>query len=93
MKGYQNINIPPGTTDGTEIKIKGQGMKKLHSETEEQTGSHIIKLRIDIPTKLNEKQKKALKAYAEVETQPINFWLIILLYAFPCLSIILLRDV
>lgn len=72
-KGIQNINIPAGTTDGTEIKIKGQGLRKLHSDSDDQTGSHIVKLQIDIPQSLTDLQKRALKEYAAVEPQPENF--------------------
>ncbi|XP_066990917.1 protein tumorous imaginal discs, mitochondrial isoform X2 [Anabrus simplex] len=63
---YENelIQIAPGTSSHTRIRLTGKGLKKVHSFG---YGDHIVNIRIVIPTKLTEKQKALILAYAEIE--------------------------
>jgi len=55
VKGIVKLKIPSGTQDNTDFKIKGKGIKKLGGWG---VGDHYVKVKIEIPTKLNSKAKK-----------------------------------
>ncbi|KAK6619540.1 Protein tumorous imaginal disc [Polyplax serrata] len=60
----QTIQITPGTSSHTRIRLSGKGMKKVSTLG---YGDHYVNIKISIPTKLNGKQKALIQAYAELE--------------------------
>ena len=68
LNGRQEIVIPPGTQHGTVLQVKGQGLPDLHSG---RRGSLLTQVLIEIPKKLNEKQKKLLREFAETEDHTV----------------------
>ncbi|XP_058460049.1 protein tumorous imaginal discs, mitochondrial-like isoform X1 [Malaya genurostris] len=60
----QTIQITPGTSSHTRIHLKGKGLKRVNSYG---TGDHYVHIKIQIPTKLSNKQKALIQAYAELE--------------------------
>ena len=54
--------IPEGTQTGTSFTLKNRGVKSINSNTR---GDQVITVVVETPTGLNEKQKKALKEFAE----------------------------
>ncbi|XP_030763599.1 protein tumorous imaginal discs, mitochondrial-like isoform X2 [Sitophilus oryzae] len=58
------IQIKPGTSSHTRIRLSGKGMKKVNGYGH---GDHYVTLKIKAPTRLNEKQKALMQAYAELE--------------------------
>ncbi|KAJ4439670.1 Protein tumorous imaginal discs [Periplaneta americana] len=60
----QTIQITPGTSSHTRIRLSGKGMKKINSFG---YGDHYVNLKIRIPRALNEKQRALIQAYAELE--------------------------
>ncbi|XP_050432243.1 protein tumorous imaginal discs, mitochondrial isoform X2 [Adelges cooleyi] len=58
------VQISPGTSSHTKIRLKEQGLKKV---TTNLRGDHYINIQIDIPKSLTAKQKALVKAYAELE--------------------------
>jgi len=58
------INIPAGTSSHTKMRLPNKGIKKVNSFG---YGDHYVTIKIKVPTKLTEKQKALIKAYAEVE--------------------------
>lgn len=56
------LKIPAGTQPGKVFKLKGYGVKKLHSE---EKGDHYVKINIIIPQKLSKKEKKLFEELAE----------------------------
>lgn len=58
------VNIPPGTQSHTRIRMNGKGLRKVNAYG---YGDHYIHIKIKAPTKLNEKQKALIMAYAELE--------------------------
>ncbi|XP_055628960.1 protein tumorous imaginal discs, mitochondrial isoform X2 [Toxorhynchites rutilus septentrionalis] len=60
----QTIQIVPSTSSHTRITLKGKGLKRVNSYG---TGDHYVHLKIQIPTKLSDKQKALIQAYAELE--------------------------
>jgi len=49
------LKIPAGTPSGKVFKLKGYGMPRLNTS---QKGDHYLKVILDIPTKLNKKEKE-----------------------------------
>lgn len=60
----QTIQVTPGTSSHTRICLRGKGLKRVNSYG---TGDHYVHLKIQIPTKLSNKQKALIQAYAELE--------------------------
>ena len=62
IDGPQKQAIPEGTQTGTVFKLKGKGVRHLRSTTR---GDHYLRVNIDVPLKLNGKQKELLRQFAE----------------------------
>ena len=62
LDGEINHIIPEGTQTGTTFKIKGKGVPSLRSKLR---GDLYFTVKVEVPKKLNDKQKEALKKYAE----------------------------
>ena len=66
LYGKKSVTVKPGTSSGTILTIPNCGIQKLYPN-QYSRGDHLVHLIIKIPSYLNRKQKKAMKAYAEVE--------------------------
>lgn len=62
VDGDVKYTIPAGTQSGTLFRLKGKGIPKVNSSGR---GDQYVKVIVDIPKSLNEKQKDALKAFME----------------------------
>lgn len=60
-----SIQLQPGTSSHHRICLENKGMKRVNALGH---GNHYIHIKIRAPTKLNEKQKALLQAYAELES-------------------------
>lgn len=60
------LKIPAGTQNGTVFRFKGKGMPKLDRSSR---GDLNVMVEVIVPTKLNSKQKKLLKEFAEAGSQ------------------------
>lgn len=60
LQGKTTIKIPAGTQPGAVLRIRGKGMPILHKN---QTGDHLLHIKIEIPKKLSKKEKEL---YAEL---------------------------
>lgn len=60
IDGSVTIKIPAGTQSGTDFKIANKGVPHLKTNSDKR-GDHIVRIVVDIPTKLNTKQKQLLK--------------------------------
>jgi len=72
LKGKTNLNIPAGTQGGTIFRLRGEGMPPLRGST---AGDLLVRVDIDIPKKMTDKEKEALKAYAAAcgdEAAPVS---------------------
>ncbi|MGE5329501.1 MAG: molecular chaperone DnaJ [Deltaproteobacteria bacterium] len=63
LDGKIKYSIPEGTQTGTVFKIKNTGIKNLRGHGR---GDHYFKVNIEVPKRLNDKQKEALKKFAEL---------------------------
>lgn len=52
------VTIPPGTKDGTTLRLKGQGFTKLKRD---ERGNLLVDIRVQVPDKLTSKQKKIME--------------------------------
>lgn len=63
--GKMSYKIPEGTQEGTEFRIRGQGVADIRSKMR---GDLILHVHIDIPRKLSDKQKELLRQFDENST-------------------------
>jgi len=63
LAGPINLKIPPGTQGGSTFRVRGQGMPALQSSTR---GDLFIRTEVEVPTRLNDEQRKKLEEFAEL---------------------------
>lgn len=64
LEGERELTIPHGTQHAELFRIKHAGLPNLRSE---KRGDLIVAVLLEVPKKLNRKQKELLQAYAETE--------------------------
>ncbi|MFX1498142.1 MAG: DnaJ C-terminal domain-containing protein [Promethearchaeota archaeon] len=52
------VTVPPGTTDGSTLRLKNQGFSIINSE---ERGNLLVKIKIKIPEKVNKTQKQLIE--------------------------------
>ncbi len=62
LKGNTVIKIPAGTQQDKILRLKGLGIPSLKSQS---TGDQLFVIKIQIPTKLNARQKELLMEFAK----------------------------
>ena len=60
LDGTEKLKIEGGTQPNTILKIKGQGLPKLHSS---KRGDQFVRVVVEIPKKLSKQQKNLLKDF------------------------------
>ena len=63
MEKKIRISIPEGCQNNRQFRLKGKGMPVLQTN---RLGDLYVEIRVEIPTKLNEKQKRILKEFSEI---------------------------
>jgi molecular chaperone DnaJ len=58
LSGNSTLRVPPGTQPGDIIRLKGEGMKRMHGFGR---GDLLVKIKVTIPKNLDKKQEKLLK--------------------------------
>jgi len=61
LEDHELLKIPAGTQPGDVIKVRGKGVKDLHSFRK---GDLFVKLKVKIPVNLNKKDKDLLRQFA-----------------------------
>lgn len=72
LAGKANVKIPAGTQSGTVFKLRGKGMPILNSS---HMGDLMVRVAVEVPTKLNSEQRKKLEELAELmgdENRPLH---------------------
>ena len=62
LNGKASIRVPEGTQNGTLFRLKDKGMPQLNSA---RSGDLMVRVQVEVPTKLNRKQKELLDAFSE----------------------------
>jgi len=76
LDGKVTMKIPEGTQPGRVLRLKGRGIPSLRGG---QRGDQLVRVKVIIPTKLNENQKEALRRFGEANEGNVNpeeksFW-------------------
>lgn len=62
LDGNVKYTLPSGTQPGDVFKLKDRGIPNLNGRGR---GDQLLRINVEVPKKLNEKQKELLRAYAE----------------------------
>lgn len=62
LDGKVEYQVPEGTQTGTVFRLKGKGIPKLRSTVR---GDQYVKVTVEIPKKLNDKQKELVRQFAK----------------------------
>lgn len=65
----QTINVPPGTQSGQTYRIPGAGIPHVRGHGR---GDQIIQFFVEIPTKLNKRQRELFHELAEIDGKPVK---------------------
>ena len=63
LEGKVMMKIPPGTQSGKVFRLRGKGVQHLHDYGK---GDELVKAQVEVPTDLNQEQKRLLKEFARV---------------------------
>ena len=69
LDGKEKIHIPPHTPSGRVFKLKGKGLPRVGST---QRGDQIVTIYIDVPKKLNQRQRELLEEFAKASGEEIK---------------------
>ncbi len=72
LEGQAQLKVPAGTQSGTAFKLRGKGIPSLNSSSR---GDLVVRLIVEVPTKLNADQRAKLAEFAELmgeENSPMN---------------------
>ena len=69
LDGKVEYEVPEGTQTGTVFRLKGKGIPKLKSNVR---GDQYVKVTVEIPKKLNEKQKELVREFARECGQEVH---------------------
>jgi molecular chaperone DnaJ len=68
LKGTETLEIPSGTQHGEVFKLKGKGLPDIRSY---RNGDEIVQILVEIPKRLNERQKQLLREFATTEDHSV----------------------
>ncbi len=69
IDGLIKYTVPEGTQNGTIFRLRGKGIPKLRGYGR---GDEILRIIVEVPTRLDESQKKLLRQYAEACGEDVN---------------------
>jgi molecular chaperone DnaJ len=62
--GKATVKVPAGTQSGTTFRLRGKGMPSLRQRGHQ--GDQLVRVHVEVPTKLTAEQEKLLKEFARV---------------------------
>jgi len=65
------VKVPAGTQDGKVLTIKGKGAQKVKASG---AGNLVIQVKVQVPTAMNDKQKKAMEDFLAATTEDVRTW-------------------
>lgn len=69
LDGQVTMKIPEGTQPGQVLRLKGKGIPSLRGGSR---GDQLVRIKVVVPKKLSEKQKDALRKFADISKDNIN---------------------
>lgn len=70
LGGRLTMKIPAGTQPGRIFRLKGKGIADLHSRD---IGDELVRVGIDIPTRLSPKQRQLIEEFARLGGEDLSF--------------------
>ena len=64
LEGMAKLEIPPGTQSGSEFRLKGKGFPSLNGYGR---GDLVVKVVVEVPTRLTVKQRELLQEFAKLQ--------------------------
>ena len=69
MGGSAPLKLPSGTPSHKVLKVKGKGVPRLHGSGR---GDLLVRVIVEVPQKLTQKQRELLEAYASEGGESVN---------------------
>lgn len=69
LYGKVKYNMPEGTQTGTKFRLRGKGINNLRGSGK---GDQYVIINVEIPKKLNSKQKEMLKEFAKISGNDVH---------------------
>ena len=69
LDGQVTMKVPEGTQPGKILRLKGKGIPSLRGGGR---GDQLVRIKVVVPTKLSDKQKDALRMFADISKDNIN---------------------
>jgi molecular chaperone DnaJ len=63
LDGLHKLKVSPSTQPGTSMRIRGKGFPRLGKRSR---GDHLVVVSIEVPKKLNRKQKELIEEFARI---------------------------
>jgi len=64
LSGMTKLKLPPGTQSGSEFGLRGRGVTSLRGYGR---GDLVVRIVVEVPTRLSAKQRELLEAYAQLD--------------------------
>lgn len=68
IDGNAKMKIPPGTQNGNVLRLRGKGLSSLRISGK---GDQLVKIKVDVPTKLNDRQRHLLRELADASSENV----------------------
>lgn len=66
LRGKAEMSLPPGTQNGKVFRLRGQGIPAMEGGAR---GDQLVRVFIDVPEKLTDRQKELLREFAAIENK------------------------
>ena len=66
LRGKVEMTVPGGTPSGKVFRLRGQGLPRLESSGR---GDQLVRVFVEVPTKLNDRQREILREFGEIEAE------------------------
>ncbi len=68
LQGSEKLEIPAGSQHGEVFKLRGKGLPDMRAH---RTGDEIVQILIEIPRKLNDRQRELLREFSATEDEKV----------------------
>jgi len=69
LRGKSQLTLPRGTASGAVLRMRGMGLPRLDGYG---VGDQLVRVTIDVPTRLSREQEELLRKYAALEDQSVG---------------------
>jgi molecular chaperone DnaJ len=71
LRGFSDLDVPPGTSHGRDFRLRGQGIDRLDGGGR---GDHVVTVQVEIPNPkdLSDEEVQLLRRFAEIKGVPVK---------------------